>query len=237
MVSTVRWREMRTMLAISTEDDIIIDRESVCRYIGYGADYQPPARVSSLIDEYVENAHHLIEPSYSYIIRDIDHVQDSLVFIGGSIVLESDIIARLLERCQKVALLVVTIGDHLEDMAGWLAKQGNIVQAAVLEATGSDAVEKVADFVQCRVEEIAQRYGMIVSRRFSPGYCDWDIKQQKMIFRAVDGNLAGVHLTNSCLMVPRKSISGIMGIGAASEGVGTYNPCMVCDRENCCGRR
>ncbi|GAH91002.1 unnamed protein product, partial [marine sediment metagenome] len=51
------------------------------------------------------------------------------------------------------------------------------------------------------------------SRRLSPGYCDWKIDQQKMVFRAMKDDSAGVRLTEECLMLPQKSISGIIGIG------------------------
>ncbi len=221
------------MLAISSQ----IDRKQVCHYIGYDADYKPPARILSLIDEYVENAHHLIEPSYSYTIWDIKRVQDSSVFIGGSIAFESQVIARLLEQCHKVAVLLVTIGNHLEEMVSWLAEDGLVLQSAVLDAIGSDAAERVADFVQGRIGEVANDQGLVISQRFSPGYCDWDISQQKMVFRAVNGDLAGIRLTEECLMIPRKSVSGIIGIGLPHAEVENYNPCKTCDRYDCRGRR
>lgn len=60
------------MLDTSNGIGIEIDRKKVYHYSGYGADYKPPARVSSLIDEYAEHIHHLIEPAYSYLIKNIE---------------------------------------------------------------------------------------------------------------------------------------------------------------------
>lgn len=232
------------MAVISHEVDMEIDTKSVCSYLGYSADSEPPARISSLIEEYAEEAHHLIVPSFSYVIRDIELVQDSRVFVEGSddllshlIVFESEVIARLLRQCRRVAVLVVTIGSHLEEMTSKLAGDGLILQASVLDAIGSDAVEKVADFVQNMVEEAAHAEGFGISRRFSPGYCDWDISQQRAVFRAVTGDSAGVHLTDRCLMIPQKSISGIIGLGPSEGNVEDYNPCKTCDKDDCRGRR
>ena len=232
------------MVVISREVDIKIDTKNVCNYLGYSADSEPPARISSLIEEYAEEAYHLIVPSYSYVIRDSERVQGSHVFVQGSgnlpsqlIVFESEVIARLLRQCRKVAVLLVTIGNHLEETASRLAEDGLILQASVLDAIGSDAVEKVADFVQDMIRETARAEGFVISRRFSPGYCDWDISQQRGIFRAVNGDLAGVYLTDQCLMIPRKSISGIVGIGPSRGNVENYNPCKTCDKDDCCGRR
>jgi len=223
------------MVAISNRIDI--DIRQVFRNIGYCTDCKPSARIESLINEYVDNVCHLIEPSYSYVIRDIDMVQGPLVVIEGSIIFQSEVIARLLEQCEKVAVFTLTIGSHLEEMVSRLAEDGLIVQATVLDAIGSGVAEAVADFVQDRVAEAARAQGLIISQRFSPGYCDWDISQQRVVFRAMGGDCAGIRLTEGCLMLPRKSVSGIIGIGFPDGNIGNYNPCKTCNRDGCIGRR
>lgn len=223
------------MIAIS--DRIDIDRQQVVHNIGHDADCKLSPRIASLINEYVENARHLIEPSYSCVIRDIKLVQGSRIVIEGPIVFQSDIVARLLEQCEKVAVFLVTIGNHLEEMVSRLAEDGLILQATVLDAIGSVAAEKVADFVQGRIGEVARAQGLCISQRFSPGYCDWDVGQQKMVFGAVNGASMGVRLTEGCLMLPRKSISGIIGIGPGNGNVENYNPCKTCNKRDCPDRR
>jgi hypothetical protein len=225
------------MLVTSNQIDIKINRKQVCRYVGYSADYELPTRISSLIDEYIDNVHCLIEPSYAYVIRDIERVQGSTVAIEGSITFENQVIARLLEQCHEVAVFLVTIGKHLEDTAERLASDGLMVQAAVLDAIGSNAVDRVADLVQSKIRGAASTLGLGSSRRFSPGYCDWDIDGQSRVFQAVDGDALGIRLTERCLMMPRKSISAIIGIGPADGNVEGYNPCKTCNKERCLGRR
>ena len=221
------------MLAIRSRNDI--DIHEVLLNIGYGSDYQPSARIDSLISDYVENVHFLIDPSYSYVIRDIGLVQGSSGVIGGSVIFQSEVVARLLEQCDEVAVFLVTIGNHLEETVRRLTEDRLMLQATVLDAIGSAAVEKVADLVQGRIGQMASIQGLSISRRFSPGYCDWDISQQRMVFRAMNGDCAGIHLTKECLMLPCKSISGIIGIGRGD--IGNYNPCKTCNRHDCRGRR
>ena len=222
---------------MSNQIAIDIDLQQVVHNIGYGADYELSARISSLIDEYLENAYHLLEPSYSCIIRDIAFVQGSRVTIDDSVTFESRVIARLLEQCHKVAVFLVTIGNLLEEMVRHLAEDKLVLQAAVLDAIGSVAAESVAGFVQGRVGEIAHAQGLCISQRFSPGYCDWDIGQQRMVFQTMNGNSAGIRLTEGCLMLPQKSISGIIGIGPCNSNVENYNPCQTCNKHDCSGRR
>ena len=217
--------------------DIEIDKEQVCHYIGYDGNHGMSARISSLIDDYAEHAHHLINPLYSYVIKNVEWARGSMALIDDSIIFKSQVVAQLLEHCSQVAILLVTIGKYLEETTSKLARDRLMLQATVLDAIGSDAMEKVADAVQDRIKEIAGTMGLVISRRFSPGYCDWNIGQQRMIFHALTGNTIGVRLTGECLMIPQKSISGIVGIGSSKKHIENYNPCKFCNKQDCPGRR
>jgi len=222
---------------VSISNRIIIDRQQVLNSMGFDTDCKPSGRIASLLNEYVDNAYNLIEAEYSHVVKDIKLVQGSRVFIEGSLVLQSEVIACMLEQCQKVVVFLVTIGNHLEEMVCHLAEDGLILQAVTLDAIGSEASEKLADFVQGRVAEMARTQGLCISQRYSPGYCDWDIEQQNMVFRAMGGDSVGIHLTEGCLMLPRKSVSGIIGIGPCNGNVEHYNPCITCSNHDCQGRR
>jgi len=217
--------------------DIEIDKKQVCHYIGYEDAKNLSARISSLIDDYAEHAHDLINPLYSYVIKDVEWARGSISLIEGSVIFKSRIITKLLEHCPQVAIFLVTIGKYLEETAFQLARDGLILQATVLDSIGSDAVEKVADFAQDRIKEIVKARGLVTSQRFSPGYCDWNIGQQRMLFYALTGNTLGIHLTGECLMIPQKSISGIIGIGPSIDNVENYHPCKTCNKQDCPGRR
>ena len=217
--------------------DVEIDKKQVCHYIGYDGNHKLSARISSLVDDYTKHAHQLINPLYSYIIKDVEWARGSIAFVEDSIIFKSQVVVQLLEQCQQVAIFVVTIGKYLEETAWKLARDGLVLQATVLDAVGSDAVEKVADGVQDKIKEIAGTEGLVTSRRFSPGYCDWDIGQQRMLFHALTGHTLGVRLTGECLMIPQKSISGIIGIGSPNGNVENYNPCEFCNKQDCPGRR
>ena len=225
------------MLAISNQINADIDKQQVLRNIGYSTACKPPARIESLINEYVEHTCQLIEPSYSYVIRDIRLVRGGSVAIDKDVTFQSQVIARLLEQCEKVAVFTLTIGHRLEEMVCSLSEDGLIVQAAVLDAIGSEAVETVAGFVQDEINKVVRAEGLCTRPRFSPGYCDWDVSQQEVVFRAMNGDSAKICLTKGFLMLPRKSMSGIIGIGPANSDIENYNPCKTCDKSECPGRR
>jgi hypothetical protein len=218
-------------------DPIQIDKDKILNRIGYNGGSMPSSRIDSLVDDYIENYHDFIAPSFFHTIRDIKSVDGNRVDIGDSIILESYKVARLLERCEKVAFFACTIGNYLEDLAAYLADNGLILQATVLDAIGSGTVEKLAVWVEQSIRRDAGRDGFIVSRRFSPGYCDWDVSQQEMVFCALGNDVPGITLNESMLMVPQKSVSGIIGIGGPDKEIENYNPCITCFVKDCPGRR
>ena len=225
------------MTTVSDQIIIEIDEEKVLQGVGYDTGYEPPARMKTLVHEYAQNAGQLINPVYSYVIRDTDFVIGSSVFIESGVIFQSQVIAGLLKKCERVAVFALTIDGYLEEAVSHLADNGFIVQARVLDAIGSDATEQVAERVHEIITEGARVQGLSTSRRFSPGYCDWEVSQQPMLFRAMNGSSAFIQLTEKCLMIPQKSISGIIGIGTFESDIESYNPCKSCCRHNCPGRR
>jgi len=223
------------MLAL--DNHIAIEKQQVLNQIGYDDEGEPSTRIDSLVNDYIDNYQDLIAPSYSYTVCDIEWVRENDISLGNAMVLKSNVIARLLSRCKKVAVFALTIGSYLEDLVAHLAEERLVLQATVLDAIGSGTAEKLAKQIEEKIKKFANAENMVTSRRFSPGYCDWKVDQQEMVFHALHGDTGGVRLTDSMLMVPRKSVSGIIGIGLPDRDIENYNPCITCKKKECPGRR
>ena len=71
--------------------------------------------------------------------------------------------------------------------------------------------------------------------RIGPGsLADWPLEEQTPLFKILGDTEAaiGVRLTESLLMIPTKSISGIFFFGEVA-----FESCQLCPREECPGRR
>jgi hypothetical protein len=218
------------------KDYFRLEKESVLDRIGYGQAENPSRRIVAIVDDYVENYHEFIVPSSSFVYRDVLAVDGKKVYLEGGYRIESGVLARLLGRCESAAVFVVTIGEYLEEITSELTEKGMIVPSTILDAIGSGAAENLAAEIEQTVREEASTCGRVISRRFSPGYCDWNVAQQKVIFDILGDDTAGVELTGNMLMMPQKSVSGIIGIGKDIK-VAEYNPCITCLRQDCPGRR
>jgi hypothetical protein len=217
------------------ETSLFVQKKEILNLIGYGGADTVSARVGSMVDDYLDNYQEFVAPSLKYVYRDIRRVKGGRAKVGP-VTLESAVLARLLGRCERMAVFALTIGDYLEELVDHLSGRGLVLQATVLDAVGSGAAENLADEIQESIRLDAWRRGLVISRRFSPGYCDWNVAQQGQLFRLL-GKVPGINLLNSMLMMPRKSISGVIGIGLPGHGIEDYNPCTTCRRKDCPGRR
>ena len=217
--------------------EIEIDKDEVCRLLGYGKNDEPRLSVSSLIDEKIDKAYDLVEPQASYRMVDVDDIRHKQVFLEDGVMITSKVLSKLLSGCQKAAIFVVSIGQDLEDRVAELMTDGKMLRATVLDAIGSEAAEKTAAYVHDMVRDIANSEGIEATLRFSPGYCDWDVSQQRIIFDAMGSNPVDVSLTDECLMTPRKSVSGIIGLGSFENSFADFSPCQLCTKTDCPSRR
>jgi cobalamin-dependent methionine synthase I len=107
----------------------------------------------------------------------------------------------------KVALCLCTIGPGLEKEVEDLTKKNDLLKALILDSIGSEAVEEVAIQSDKSIAEEAIKMNLWPSKRFSPGYREWDLKEQKFIFKMLPAKKIGIELNESFMMIPRKSIS------------------------------
>jgi len=145
------------------------------------------------------------------------------------------IIGSQIKKAESIAVFACTIGSGISELSKSCMKNGDMIQGYILDTIGSVAVEKAMDVIQQKLAETESRRGRKISNRFSPGYCEWDIGAQQQLFSLLPGNFCGIKLTESALMLPIKSVSGIIGIGKKVKFL-DY-PCKICESRNCFRRR
>jgi len=186
-----------------------------------------------------ETLSNFLRPVVHYETRPLAHITKSSIELEKGPVFRSPKIAKSLAGCTHVVCFIATIGRGLEHRVREKFEANRFSEAYILDALGSVLVE---DLVQQFQEFIARKCslrGQWVTLRFSPGYCDWPLEEQRKLFSLFHRSRLKVRLSKSCLMVPRKSISGIFGIGPQGHGQHhiPYNPCTECSVKNCSARR
>jgi cobalamin-dependent methionine synthase I len=168
------------------------DEKRIFRLIGYRKrpkEIREP--IKSLIAEEKKKLDNLLHPAAIYTIIDYAETNKHPIF----------------KDAEKVAICICTIGPQLEQETKKLMKKNEMTRALILDALGSEAAEEVASQSDRILVERAREMNLWPSKRFSPGYGKWDIKEQRFIFQLLPAAEIGVRLTESCMMIPRKSVS------------------------------
>ena len=140
------------------------------------------------------------------------------------------IISNLIRKAEKAVLFVCTAGPGIGDWSKELMSGGDLMKGYVVDVVGSEIVEKAMDKIQENLEYEMKEFGLGITDRYSPGYCDWQVSEQQKLFSFFPENYCGIQLSETSLMYPIKSVSGIIGIGQKAERKGyTCDFCYVKD--------
>ena len=129
-------------------------------------------------------------------------------------------VAAMLADCREAVLLAATLGADSERML--LREQTkDPTNALILDAVLSSAIEAVCDQLEAELRDKAVKDGLFLTDRFSPGYGDMPIAQSKAICEVLNtGRTIGLTVSQSGILMPRKSVTAIMGISRAAQTEG-----------------
>ncbi len=179
-----------------------------------------------------------IKPRLVYSLHKIENVTKARITLEDGTVFRTAKLATALRECDYAVCFVGTLGNEIEEVIERLSENNKHSDAFVVDALGSAGAEYLVDRFHKQMELHLKKQSKGVSLRFSPGYCDWTVKEQKELFRVVESDKVGVELSDSSLMNPRKSVSGVFGINSTGTAISRpINPCIICDKKNCAVRR
>ena len=185
-----------------------LDPHTVRRYAGLKSSDFPPERVR----EAAQTVRLLAEGQGSVRYYPYDSTTHTIIAESGNLSLTSDAICRHLAEAEEVAVMAVTIGNAVEKTIDSAFAAGEYSHALLLDAAATTATEACADWLNRTVTAEARRRGLYTAFRFSPGYGDWDITVQDDIVRLSEGNSIGITVTESSMLLPRKSVTAFVGI-------------------------
>jgi hypothetical protein len=176
----------------------------------------------------IEAAHSVMAAKAIYRVSYIDSKADDSVMIDG-VLFKSKVLRKHLDKVERVFPYVVTIGKGVEDLE---KTSGDALEKYYLDLIGNAAVVKARDHLKSR---LVNRYGLGGLSYLGPGQLkDWPLEEQKPLF-ALLGDVeraVGVTLSDSLLMIPRKSLSGIYFPTEIP-----FMACQLCPKESCPSRK
>jgi hypothetical protein len=144
------------------------------------------------------------------------------------------IIFNELKPSDKIIVFTCTAGKPLCDYAKEEYKT-DVLKGFLIESLANVVVETAMDKIQDKMRGEYRSQNLLVSNRYSPGYCNWNVSEQHKLFKLLPKDFCGVSLTESVLMQPIKSISGFIGVGEKIKY--HHYKCKFCTQKQCIYKR
>jgi hypothetical protein len=141
-------------------------------------------------------------------------------------VFNSRVLAKNLADQEHCYPYIVTAGRELDDLE---LPEGQSLM--LLDLMKNIVVEKAFQYTKALIVE---RHGVEHDSGMSPGHLDWPLEQQRVLFDLLGPvvDRIGVRLTDAFLMVPVKSVSGVLFTSETG-----FLSCRVCTQPRCMGRK
>ncbi|MDR3256428.1 MAG: hypothetical protein LBT18_02060 [Endomicrobium sp.] len=168
-------------------------------------------KTSGLIKEILDLAQKLIKPKVVIAFENII-ITENFVSFKNSYKIKSNNVAVLLRNCFKAYGVSVTIGSALESKRDEFLKKKEIFNALILDAAGSVAAEEAITLANAQIKGYEEKNGNILTKRYSPGYGDWELESNKDFLDWIGADSIGIKLNGFCQMKPEKSVSALIGV-------------------------
>lgn len=200
-------------------------KENALKYLGHTGQ-QITDEMEILLDECIRDVKHVSQPKV--VSRRFDLSGDSLEIRELGLSLPGNQIREAFSQCSHCLFVGATLGITLERKIKYYEKS-DMTKAAVMDAVSSAYLESYCDEYEESLGYPNRSY------RLCPGYGDIPLSLNREIARVLDiGKTLGITLTPDNLMIPQKSMLGLIGIGTP-ERKKQCGQCVM--REDCVFRK
>jgi hypothetical protein len=144
-------------------------------------------------------------------VRAVDRAR---VKLDGGATLASTTLATLLQESPAVQLFVVTLGPEIDERVHQLFEAMDGLEGLFLDTAGWVVVQSALSSVRKQCAAKARSEGYRLTRRIGPGYLDWPLDEQSIVFRTLTaGNpLPPIEVLESGAILPEKTMTGLFGL-------------------------
>lgn len=208
------------------------DIDEILRYLRVRGEAPPELRAR--VERAAESLAAEVKPKFTYRAFPLTHRADGVALAGSGVTLTGGFAAKMLKTCDTGVLLACTLGVAFDGRVRALERR-DMAEAVILDACGSAWVESGCELAEA---EIAARFApRYLTDRFSPGYGDLPFTIQPAVLAALDAERRlGIHLSESLLMIPMKSVTAVVGVSDEPQPA-RVRGCAYCTMNRACEYR
>ncbi|GAJ22163.1 unnamed protein product, partial [marine sediment metagenome] len=193
-------------------------KDEVLRYQGYNKRkaMKPEEIILQIIEEEIEKADNLLKSQAiydSFKVKSISLSEKSVELENHFSFSFNNSVIDFFKGVDCLVLGVVTIGDFLENKISEYFDQKEYPRGLALDTVGTVAVRYLSKHVISIICKEAKEKNLQTTKRFTPGTAEWDISEQKYIFKMIPAYKIGIKLMEAFMMIPKKALSWAIGMG------------------------
>ncbi len=211
---------------------LLPDRATVLQEQGVPPDARLSPEAEAVLAAALAEALRLARPVGMY--REISPDGFAWVLEGEGLNQPHDVVSLIYPRGSRLALFAGTLGPAVSETIQHAFRQGDYPFAYNLDCVASLMADATAAHLQQLYQDEVGCDGW-GCMRYSPGYCGWHLTGQRRLFAVLEPWRIGVSLTESCLMQPIKSVSGVLIAGPRRIHVfpNNFPYCEDCRTKSC----
>ena len=197
---------------------IPVPRKNIYRRLGFVKGVtEVPISQQGEIERYIGHASSLIHLKGAGLRMPITEIKGSRIILPDGAEFESRQLAKFLANCDEIVLMGATAGREIMNAIEEDAAGANVTRGIVLDAAASEIVDASLDWIMDYFNQSLRRENRrLLGKRYSAGYGDLFLETQKVIYGLLQLDRIGIEITESCMLIPEKSVTAVTGIESHS---------------------
>ncbi len=170
-------------------------------------------REKEVIERHIEYAVSLVSLKGAGIRISLQDVGTEVTILETGAEIRSAHLAGFLKGCKKALFIGATAGNVIVDAIQRDVEGGDMTRGVVCDAVGSEMTDAALDWImEFFNRALTRERARLTGGRFSAGYGDFLLENQRMIYDMLKLDRIGVTISENYILMPEKSVTAVAGI-------------------------
>ncbi|UCG34755.1 MAG: hypothetical protein JSW17_04480 [Candidatus Omnitrophota bacterium] len=209
------------ILSVPLNDVIFFDsipiplpKARIYKRLGYkeGITQLPPDQQGE-VEQYIEEGAALISLTGVALRLSVQKREVARIVFSNNVEFNSKHLCAWLERCKEAVFMGATAGQKVIDAIKKDTAEGSLTQGVIYDAVASEVTDAALDWImEYFNRELRRENKQLDTKRYSAGYGDFSLENQKAIYEMLKLGKLGVNITDKYILVPEKSVTAVSGV-------------------------
>lgn len=183
------------------------------------------------LEALIRELNDVLVPQGVYKYYEIDTLDNATFIVHNKVFHCGTKICDALKGSTAVVIFGATVGDGVMALVNHYNKEYDFLKAYWCDKIANWTLDRVVENMKKDLAKHFVEENLKITSNWGPGYCGWDISEQRYLMELLSDEELKIKLSPSMLMHPIKSLSGVIGIGKQVKY--KKSGCSDCNLSNC----